>query len=397
MASTIYEADLDKHVASRCPALQVLGSDKPWYLKDCNAGEAELEDKTEETDAVDEPIAPKPESSTNDEAAPQFVPVPEQKLKKDQKRVNLITTIPQNVINDLISRLDGIWAVHEPTISEELVVTECAPMDESASAVKVKHAIQNEAIIQHLKLAEMWSSEALFVEWGAGNAFLSQQLQQVLHSDHIIIDRKTPKTKGDHKRDRSKLWKRITIDIKDIVLDAVPEVCQPRSTGESVPESSENPSRTICSFSKHLCGAATDLTVRCLEQHKSAPGATDSLLIALCCHHRCSWRSYVGRSFFEDVLGLNREDFELMVRMSSWATSGDPAHSAPAEETPGADMVHEQKRKWGWRCKRILDVGRVHYLRSLGYTVQFRYYVPKDVSLENILLVAHKSPAESSA
>lgn len=368
----------------------------PWYSKDCNAGEADVEEEKDEEAPVAVPIAEEAPKVTKEDEAPVFVPVAEQTLKRDQKRVNHITTIAHEVIDDLITRLEGIWSVHEPRISEEMIVTEHAPMDPSASAVKVKHAIQNEAIIRHLRLAEMWNSEALYVEWGAGNAFLSQQLQQQLHSDHIIIDRKTPKTKGDHKRDRTRLWKRITIDIKDIALDAVPEVCQTRATEETPTKTTIYPTRPLCSFSKHLCGAATDLTVRCLEQHQSAPGATDSLLIALCCHHRCSWRSYVGRGFFEDTLGLTRDDFELMVRMSSWATSGDPAHSAQSDVTNN-DMTHDEKRKWGWRCKRILDVGRVHYLKSIGYETQFRYYVNPDVSLENILLVAHKSGASASS
>lgn len=394
--STIYEADLEKHVSSRCPGLLLLGSDKPWYSKDCNAGEAELEEEIDEDVPIAVPISPKAEESVKEADTPAFVPLPEQQLKRHQKRVNLITTISPEVINDLITRLEGIWAVHEPNISEELIVTEHAPMDPSSSAVKIKHAIQNEAIIRHLKLAQMWNEDALYVEWGCGNAFLSQQLQQELHSDHIIIDRKTPKTKGDHKRDRSKIWKRITIDIKDIVLDAVPEVCQPRTSGENIVESTESPCRPLCSFSKHLCGAATDLTIRCLEQHQTVPNGTDSLLIALCCHHRCTWRSYVGRVFFEDVLGLTREDFDMMVRMSSWATSGDPAHSAPSD-VANNELTHEEKKKWGWRCKRILDIGRVEYLKSLGYTAQFRYYVQPEVSLENILLVAHKSPASQAS
>ena len=44
-------------------------------------------------------------------------------------------------------------------------------------------------------------------------------------------------------------------------------------------------------------------------------------MIALCCHHRCSWQSYVGKLFLQDQ-GFSREDFQLLTSISSWATCG---------------------------------------------------------------------------
>lgn len=43
--------------------------------------------------------------------------------------------------------------------------------------------------------------------------------------------------------------------------------------------------------------------------------------IALCCHHRCDWRHYVGQSFFQGQ-GLGAAEFQAFQRMSSWATCG---------------------------------------------------------------------------
>ena len=53
--------------------------------------------------------------------------------------------------------------------------------------------------------------------------------------------------------------------------------------------------------SKHLCGAATDLALRCLETFSAsgnAKGKIETILIALCCHHRCDWNIYVGKDRF---------------------------------------------------------------------------------------------------
>lgn len=51
------------------------------------------------------------------------------------------------------------------------------------------------------------------------------------------------------------------------------------------------------------------------------PGPVLGLAVALCCHHRCEWRHYVGQRFFGER-GLGAEEFAAFCRMSSWATCG---------------------------------------------------------------------------
>lgn len=133
----------------------------------------------------------------------------------------------------------------------------------------------------------------------------------------------------------------------------------------------------IVGVSKHLCGAATDLAIRCycttlpmtrdgkppttnvtddrVVEHDSypdckgadlvkrplhedtcdkaavdetsKPGASscpvtrNGVVMASCCHHRCNWTSYVGQTFF-DQLGFGPVDFHLITLMSSWAVCG---------------------------------------------------------------------------
>ena len=50
-------------------------------------------------------------------------------------------------------------------------------------------------------------------------------------------------------------------------------------------------------------------------------GPVLGLAVALCCHHRCEWRHYVGQQFFLDQ-GLGAAEFSAFCRMSSWATCG---------------------------------------------------------------------------
>jgi tRNA:m4X modification enzyme len=418
---SIYEADLEKHIKFKCPGLKSIGSEHPWFLKDVNSGDPVSQDEEEDAEpplAVRIAQSSAPEAATS--AKSEFVSVPEFQLRRHRFRKSVISTTSPEVISALIKRLEGLWTVYEPEISSELILAPISIAEDSVSPTRIKHATQNEAIVSHLKLAGMWDSQNLYIEWGAGNALLSHHIQQLLHTDHIIVDRKVPKSKSDSKRDRERIWKRLTIDIKDLVLNLVPEVSDPSKQY-----------RNICSFSKHLCGAATDLTIRCVQQHMGNAQREDSVLIALCCHHRCSWQTYIGRTFFEDSLGLTREDFELMVRMSSWATSGEHQMGSEAvegeeidskntnedQENPStlenamegqktgsengasndlsdAPLTLEEKTLWGWRCKRLLDVGRAHYMRQIGFETKFRYYVPPSVSLENIVMVCRKNNVE---
>ena len=47
----------------------------------------------------------------------------------------------------------------------------------------------------------------------------------------------------------------------------------------------------------------------------------DGVVLALCCHHCCSWPQYVGRPFLQN-LGFTAEEFHLLCCLSSWATCG---------------------------------------------------------------------------
>jgi tRNA:m4X modification enzyme len=154
--------------------------------------------------------------------------------------------------------------------------------------------------------------------WDTILGTLSHLLQLTLQSDHILIDRANFRRKKDmyHKGDNQKsLFKRIKADIKDLDFFHIPEVENRCGIlywmGIFIFKRQEVlivvclffQGGDIVAFSKHLCGAATDLTLRCLlrenynskqnveskVQHKVA-----AILIALCCHHRCKWRSYVS-------------------------------------------------------------------------------------------------------
>ena len=121
-------------------------------------------------------------------------------------------------------------------------------------------------------------------------------------------------------------------------------------------------------------------------------------MIALCCHQRCDWKSFVGREMLESM-GFTSLDFYLVCHMTSWGVCGvrppkeqdDEAtdhvkHSGSGSRTKG--YVAHPKEHIGLMCKRFIDFVRISYLESRGYSAKLVYYTDREVSLENVLLIA---------
>ncbi|XP_029802316.1 tRNA:m(4)X modification enzyme TRM13 homolog isoform X3 [Suricata suricatta] len=269
----------------------------------------------------------------------------------------------------------------------------------------------------------------------------------------ILVEKVTTRFKVDGKhRKKNSVFERLQIDIQHLCLNKIPLLSK-----EKLP---------VVGIGKHLCGVATDLALRCLvetyassgEERNEEPLAkrrkndkTDKeintlpkegneknvpekwtpvagIVIALCCHHRCDWRHYVGKEYFR-ALGLGAVEFHYFQRMSSWATCGMRKTSLGAsdittkrkdkqsddseehddggcritddstESLPGFLTV-EEKEKIGHLCKLLIDQGRVDYLQQKGFTPALQYYTDPLVSLENVLLTALpnlSSPPETTA
>ena len=162
------------------------------------------------------------------------------------------------------------------------------------------------------------------------------------------------------------------IDIKDLDLSLVPEV-------------KDTP---IVSVSKHLCGCATDLTLRCLSQPKVHTLST-GIVIALCCHHACTYEDYINLDFLEQNQ-ISSVDFLKMCVMSNWATCGNVNEERWNEKTQWPNLSFSERRELGLMTKRVIDIGRVLFLESVGYTAELIYYCDRQHSLENAALIARK-------
>lgn len=305
----------------------------------------------------------------------------------------------------------------------------------------LKHLKQQSSILGHLEAEGLLGRERCFVEFGAGRGKLSHWIHEALKTqDHmktqedlqlLLVERCSTRFKVDGKhQDVGVQFERLQIDIQHLDLSRVPLLGQ-----KKLP---------LVGVGKHLCGAATDLALRCLLEKTELteeteppqkrlrtssqvdPVSTDSsalldhcsdsdpglggdpgpgpvlgLVVALCCHHRCEWHHYVGQQFFLER-GLGAAEFSAFSRMSSWATCGlrptnqdsaeqreDEEHE-PAEETDAVNgfLSAGEREQVGRLCKRLIDGGRLHFLKTKGFDSKLVQYVSPQVTLENVLLTA---------
>ncbi|NXA07811.1 TRM13 enzyme, partial [Sapayoa aenigma] len=304
-----------------------------------------------------------------------------------------------------------------------------------------KHLKQQASILGNMEKLHLLGPGRCFIEFGAGRGKLSHwvdvALQNVENVQFLLVERATTRFKvdGKHKR-RDSIFERLQVDIQHLCLNKVP-----------ILEKNKLP---VVGIGKHLCGAATDLALRCLVEsyttccagENEEPAAKRSrttetevapntsadnrsstedckpvvgIVIALCCHHKCDWIHYVGREFFRSV-GLGPVEFHYFQRMSSWATCGmqETTNKASASEEQthdteehgqtfsrtesGSDtlpgiLTVEERKEVGCLCKRLIDHGRIEYLQQQGYKAALQYYIEAAVSLENVLLTAVPSPS----
>ncbi|KAM7161749.1 tRNA:m(4)X modification enzyme TRM13 homolog isoform 1-T1 [Macrochelys suwanniensis] len=409
---TVYEDQLQKHL-KKCNSRE---KPKPaYFVQDINAG---LKDATEILDEQQLPI-----SSLSKEELEDLI----RKLKKASNGLKPI--------------------LKDQTLSHQALQEALNDPKNGESAFK--HLKQQASILGNMEKLHLLGSGRCFIEFGAGRGKLSHwvdiALQDAENVHFLLVERASTRFKVDGKhRKRDYIFERLQVDIQHLCLNKVPIL--------------EREKLPVVGIGKHLCGAATDLALRCLVEsyatqydernEESSPkrfksdktdtafnNSTDErsgknvsenwkpvagIVIALCCHHRCQWKHYVGREFFITV-GLGPVEFNYFQRMTSWATCGmretiteastiDAKSEDQSSDTEEHDQVNnkiecgsdslqglltvEERKQIGRLCKLLIDHGRIKYLQQRGYNAALQYYTDSTVSLENVLLTA--VPSQSS-
>ncbi|KAJ6710662.1 TRNA:M(4)X MODIFICATION ENZYME TRM13-like protein [Salix koriyanagi] len=233
-----------------------------------------------------------------------------------------------------------------------------------------KHVAQQASILGNLEDFGVIKSSV------GRRGYLTQMLADCYGFDTVfLVERKSYKLKADRslRQKESLILERLRIDIEDLNLNAVESL-------RGIP---------YLAIGKHLCGPATDLTLRCClgnitQTESSCP-----------------------------TLGITKEQFHAITWFTSWAVDADHGsdlsditdcslHSQSiyyseekqrsGDEHGVEDVVRNMKpverAMLGFKCKQIIDVGRMMWAKEHGLDSQFVKYVPSSISPENHLLLA---------
>ncbi|KAL3267138.1 hypothetical protein HHI36_011278 [Cryptolaemus montrouzieri] len=249
-----------------------------------------------------------------------------------------------------------------------------------------KHLKQASSVLGLLSEYDMFHPYTCFVEFGAGRGALSYWICKATSSENniLLVEKASPKHKKDNKLDKSSV-RRIRADITDLVLDEVDVI---------------NESKYIVGVTKHLCGAATDLTLRCLTNLSKNKHKLIGFIMTFCCHHRCTWSSFIGKKYFLE-LGLQENDFLIMCGIVSWATCGTGFSRERRQQFADSGGIElelanplglsaKEKTDIGWKCKNLINWARMKFVQDVGFESSLCYYVKPDVTPENVCIIAKK-------
>lgn len=314
--------------------------------------------------------------------------------KSCHNEVYSITSVPDDVLVELIEKIETVFKSMDLLCSNSLLrheTVEMALLPEMGMNSK-KHLIQNSSLLKNLEENNFLKNNVAVVEFGAGRGQLGFWVSKVLEKHKncslLLIDRASHRHKSDNKLKgaSSVHTERIRVDIGDLQLFKIPFLM--------------NSKIEVVGVTKHLCGMATDLALRCMVSAKENSLNVNGLVMAFCCHHQCSWSSYVGKKFLIDS-GFVPSQFSALCSISSWATCGlgtSRLKKASTEKREQEDLnndrykrfglSHEDRKTIGRKCKMIINQGRLKYLEEHGFDAKLVYYVETSVSPENVCVIA---------
>jgi tRNA:m4X modification enzyme len=317
-------------------------------------------------------------------------------------RATAVSTVRGDEVQYLIAKMDRAAhllpfpnALDVPLQDRSTTRVVCA----TSTQAPPKHITQIESLGNHLLDANLCQPGTTFCELGCGTAKLSDHVSHMLNgnSSHVLIDRQSfskTRLRDGAIAARAKGMRnvrRLTMDIGDI--HDLTSSC-----------GAEN----VVVISKHLCGSAADLSIRCCSRSRTP------MAVATCCHYLCTWEQFSNTQFFE-TLGFTKRDFQVLTIVSQWASMGQqtecittasndtstqwttlptleplpstifPEHCIDSKEFEKS-FSRRDKSILGKRCKVFLDTARAYKLQELGYLVKLVRYT--QMSIEDHLLLA---------
>ncbi|KAB2074262.1 hypothetical protein ES319_A07G141900v1 [Gossypium barbadense] len=401
---SVLQENLGSHLR-RCPLVKQVQSlsTQPFYQKGVNAGKE---------DEQEEPETGIPTSGCFDIVTSEMKRNAVYSLNTSEffEMIRKIESVHAQICNDIkdsykIPEACGVWIkgeVERNVPFQEKHVAQQASMLGNLEEFGVLERIDGKEKCELVERAENSNGVPAVVEFGAGRGYLTQMLADCYGIRRVfLVERKAYKLKADRslRQKESLILERLRIDIEDLNLNAVESL-------QGLP---------YIAIGKHLCGPATDLTLRCClanERNAEQCGVNcylRGLAIATCCHHLCQWKHYINKKYLTS-LGISKEEFHAITWFTSWAVDADHGsdlsdvidiklhpESIEGEECNGdangveaiaKNMKAIERANLGFMCKKIMDMGRLMWLKEHGLQTRLVKYVPSSISPENHLLIA---------
>lgn len=239
-------------------------------------------------------------------------------------------------LNELANKINLLYQQYiKPTTIEEQYLNHEILNDELSNAEygmeTLKHLSQTSSILGHLNNLNYFTNNTTYIDFGGGKGkfayWLAQTVKDLLNCNIILIDKASHRHKQDNKILDKDLINRVRVDIGDLNIYKLLTTIIESGTDNNLKSNKEH--RQCIGIGKHLCGAATDLTIRCILNgnkknlgNESMSYKTNGFIIALCCHHRCTWKSFTGKEFFKEN-NISIKEFILITKMVGWAVCGN--------------------------------------------------------------------------
>lgn len=307
-------------------------------------------------------------------------------------------------VTELVER---ILRISEAVLGDHPIYKRRFHEEKTSISETEKHRLQQDALSKLILAKTKGYEKVVVLEFGAGKGGLSSFLWEShfskkpeIESEFILIDRSNSRCKKDAKmKHEGAKVKRIFIDIKDLNLEALLADYDKEKT-------------YFLWVSKHLCGAATCLTINSLVNMKEKVKGT--FCVALCCHQCCSWSAYPNKKFLKDVRLIEGEEdeekvFRMMCSITSWAVCGfrecsDSDSESDSDESYNKrvkltdfldeDEIYSDEKKAiiGRLMKRLFDHGREIVLKETLFkdsACELKHYIEEEVTLENAVLTGY--------
>lgn len=149
----------------------------------------------------------------------------------------------------------------------------------------------------------------------------------------------------------------------------------------------------VC-VSKHLCGAATDAALAGV----CGAFAVRACVLAPCCHQKAKKKDYANLAYLE-ALGFCREhvglrggtqdnDFRTLLWLIQFSKSADPLAWEHRRRVMTQILGFRRCRDLGLKARRLLEEGRLRYLRDRGFEAELVRYVDAATTPDNLAIVA---------